>query len=75
MSKFHWELRDDVKDLLLYMPDPQTLNEAISQAVKCDNWLFQRCQDQRSWTSPKYSYSYSAISITISNSHSRAEDM
>jgi hypothetical protein len=41
MSQFHWGLRDDVKDLLLSMRDPQTLNEAISQAVKYDNWLFQ----------------------------------
>jgi hypothetical protein len=27
MNQFHWGLRDDVKDLLLSMPDPQTLNE------------------------------------------------
>jgi hypothetical protein len=47
MSQFHWGLRDDVKDLLLFMPNPQTLNEAIIQAVKCDNWLSQRRQDQR----------------------------
>jgi hypothetical protein len=42
MSQFHWDLRDDVKDLLLSMSDLQTLNKAISEAVKCDNWLFQR---------------------------------
>jgi hypothetical protein len=40
VSQFYWGLRDDVKDLLLTLPDPQTLNEAISQAVKCDNRLF-----------------------------------
>lgn len=50
MSQFYWGLKDTVKDLLLSLPDPQTLNEAISQAVKCDNRLFQRCQDQGSWT-------------------------
>jgi hypothetical protein len=33
-------LRDNVKDLLLFMPDLQTLNKTISQAVKCDNRLF-----------------------------------
>jgi hypothetical protein len=27
MSQFHWRLRDDVKDLLLSMPNLQTLNE------------------------------------------------
>ncbi len=52
MSQFHWGLRDDVKDLLLSFSDPQTLNEAISQVVKCDNRLFQRRQDQRSWVVP-----------------------
>lgn len=40
MSQFYWGLRDDVKDLLLTLPDPRTLNEAISQAVKCDIRLF-----------------------------------
>ena len=41
-----------MKDFLLSFPDPQTLNEAISQAVKCDNRLFQRRQDRRSWSAP-----------------------
>jgi hypothetical protein len=75
MSQFHWGLRDNVKDLLLSMLNPQILNEAISRAVRCDNRLFQRRQDQRSWNAPKYSYSYSAASTIISNSHSRTEDM
>jgi hypothetical protein len=48
MSQFHSRLQDDMKNLLLSMPDPQTLNKAISQAVKCDNRMFQRHQDQRS---------------------------
>ena len=52
MSQFQWGLTDDVKYLLLSLPDPQTLNEAISQAVKCDNRLFQRRQDRRSWIAP-----------------------
>ena len=47
VNQFYWGLRDDVKDLLLTLPDLQTLNEAISQAVRCDNRLFQRRQDQR----------------------------
>jgi hypothetical protein len=75
MRQFHWELRDNVKDLLLSMLDPQTLNEAINQAVKCDNWLFQRRQDQHSWNSPKYSYSHSIISTTVSSLHFGTEDM
>jgi hypothetical protein len=75
MNQFHWGLRDDVKDLLLSMLDPQILNEAISQVVKCDNRLFQHRQGQRSWNAPKYSYSHSVASTTISNLHSRAKDM
>jgi hypothetical protein len=72
MSQFHWGLQDNAKDLLLSMPNPQTLNEAISQVVKCGNQLFQHCQDQRSWNSPKYSYSHFATSTTTSSSQSRA---
>jgi hypothetical protein len=75
MSQFHWGLQDDMEDLLLSMHEPQTLNEAISQIVKCDNRLFQRHQDQRSWNSPKYNYSYFIASTTISSLHSGAKDM
>lgn len=73
VSQFYWGLRDDVKDLLLSLPDPQTLNEAISQAVKCDNRLFQRRQDQR----PKYQTSRYTTSMSANNlsSHSEAEAM
>jgi len=73
MSQFYWGLRDDVKDLLLSLPDPQTLNEAISQAVKCDNRLFQRRQDQRSRQQPtRYNANMTANN---SNSHLETEDM
>jgi hypothetical protein len=75
MRQFHWGLRDDVKDLLLSMPDPETLNEAISQAVKYDNRFFQRRQYQRSWNAPKYHYSHSTASTTISNSYPGTKDM
>jgi hypothetical protein len=75
MSQFHWGLRDDMKDLLLSMPDPRTLNKAISQVMKYNNQLFQCCQYQHSWNSPKHSYSQPAASKTISSSHSRAEDI
>lgn len=73
MSQFYWGLRDDVKDLLLSLPDPRTLNEAISQAVKCDNRLFQRRQDQRSRQNViRQPPTMSASSL---NSPSEAEDM
>ncbi len=53
MSQFYRGLRDDIKDLLLALPDPQTLNEAINQVTNCDNQLFQCRQDQCSWTFTK----------------------
>ena len=73
VSQFYWGLRDDVKDLLLSLPDPQTLNKAISQAVKCDNRLFQRCQDQ----CPKYQVTRynAAMSAKSLSSHLEAKDM
>jgi Retrotransposon gag protein len=73
MSQFYWGLRDDVKDLLLSLPDPRTLNEAISQAVKCDNRLFQRRQDQRS---RQYTIRHApTMSASSLNTNSEAEDM
>ena len=41
IDQFHEHLRSDVKDLLLTMKDPTTLNEAIANAVRCDNHLFE----------------------------------
>ena len=73
VSQFYWGLRDDVKDLLLSLPDPQTLNEAISQAIKCDNRLFQRRQDQRSrHQTTRYN---TTIPTNNSSSHSEVEPM
>ena len=73
MSQFYCGLNNDVKDLLLSLPDPQTLNEAISQAVKCDNRLFQRRQDQRSRQHTVHHDP--TISASSLNLHSEAEDM
>ena len=73
MSQFYWGLRDDVKDLLLSLPNPQTLNEAISQAMKCDNRLFQRRQDQRTrQQTVRHGPTMAASSL---NSRSEPEDM
>ena len=73
MSQFYWNIRGDLKDLLLSFSDPQMLNEAISQAMKCDNRLFQRHQDQcsRQHTS-RYGTTMSTSNI---NSHLESEDM
>ena len=49
MDQFCFGLRSDVKDLLLTFPkDPRSLIEAISQAIRCDNRLFERrCERQQ----------------------------
>ena len=47
ISQFRTGLRSDVKDLLLTLPDPDTLTEAIAQAVRCDNRLFERRSEGR----------------------------
>ena len=77
MSQFYWGLKDIVKDLLLSLHDPQTLNEEISQAVKCDNRLFQRHQDQSSWTPSREQTirRTSSLSASRPNSHLEVADM
>jgi hypothetical protein len=39
---FRWGLRDDIKTLLLNLPKPTTLSEAIIQAIDYDNRLFEQ---------------------------------
>jgi hypothetical protein len=73
MDQFYRGLRDDVKDLLLNFPDPCTLDETISQAVKCDNRLFQRYQDRRSSSFPRQSER--AAIAKNHNSYEGVEDM
>ena len=52
ISQFYSGLQDGVKDLLLTLLDPSTLDKAVNQAVKCDNRLFEHRQDKRIWTTP-----------------------
>ena len=46
-DKFRRGLRGEVKKLLLNFPEPTSLNEAITQAVRCDNHLFELLQEYR----------------------------
>jgi len=41
VNQFQFGLCGDVKDLLLTMLDPTTLNQTITQVVRCDNQLFE----------------------------------
>lgn len=47
ITMFRWGLRDDIKTLLLNLPKPVTLSEAITQAIDCDNRLFEQRQERR----------------------------
>jgi hypothetical protein len=47
IDQFLCGLRDDVQDLLLTLADPSSFNEAITQAIRCDNCLFERRQEKK----------------------------
>ncbi|RKP23668.1 hypothetical protein SYNPS1DRAFT_30578 [Syncephalis pseudoplumigaleata] len=50
IHQFCFGLGGDVKDLLLMLPDPATLWNAITQAVRCNNLLYEQHQEQREGT-------------------------
>jgi len=47
IDQFRCGLRDDVQDLLLTLADPFSFSEAITQAIRCDNCLFERRQEKK----------------------------
>jgi hypothetical protein len=47
IDQFRCGLRDDVQDLLLTLADPSSFSEAITQAIRCDNRLFERRQEKK----------------------------
>ncbi len=47
INQFQCGLCDDVQDLLLTLADPSSLNEAITQAIRCDNCLFEHRQEKK----------------------------
>jgi hypothetical protein len=47
IDQFRYGLRDDVQDLLLTLADPSSFSEVITQAIRCDNRLFERCQEKK----------------------------
>ena len=46
-DQFRRGLRNDVKNLLLNFPEPTSLSQVISQAVQCDNRLFESRLEER----------------------------
>jgi hypothetical protein len=47
IDQFRCGLCDDVQDLLLTLVDPSSFSEAITQAIRCDNRLFERRQEKK----------------------------
>jgi hypothetical protein len=47
IDQFCFGLRDDVQDLLLTFTDCSFFSEAITQAIWCDNRLFERRQEKK----------------------------
>jgi hypothetical protein len=47
IDQFQCGLNDDVQDLLLTLADPSSFSEAITQAIRCDNCLFERRQEKK----------------------------
>jgi len=41
ITMFRWGFRNDIKTLLLNLPKPTTLSEAITQAIEYDNRMFE----------------------------------
>jgi hypothetical protein len=47
IDQFCCGLRDDVQDLLLTLADPSSFSEVITQAIRCNNRLFERRQEKK----------------------------
>ena len=74
ITMFRWGLRDDIKTLLLNLPKPTTLSEAITQAIDCDNRLFEQRQERRLLFG-SYRADYAAPSRQTPSSTSTLEPM
>lgn len=75
INKFRWGLRDNVKDLLLTMPKVDMLDEFITQAIACDNRLFERRQEQRLGWRPIHQNMGATSSRVLPNRTSGPEPM
>ena len=74
ISQFLYGLQYEVKKMMLNLPDPQTLSQAIDFAVKCDNRLFEFRSENRTREPRRY---YNSMAIPTSSQHvsSEIEDM
>jgi hypothetical protein len=65
IRQFQWGLRDEIKYMLLTMPEPSSLADAMNQAMKCDNKLRTQKQDIYSSKLTLTSASISAFILPI----------
>jgi hypothetical protein len=47
IDQFRCGLHDDVQDILLPFADSSSFSEAITQAIRCNNRLFERHQEKK----------------------------
>jgi len=47
IDQFRCGLRDDVQDRLLTLAHPSSFSEVITQAIRCDNCMFERRQEKK----------------------------
>jgi hypothetical protein len=65
IDQFRQGLHNDVKDLLLrFNEDPKSLPEAISQAVRCDNRLFERRSERQQTLRFRSEQTYASVVAT-----------
>ena len=74
ISQFFYGLQYEVKKMMLNLPDPQTLSQAINFAVKCDNRLFEFRSENRTREPRRY---YNSMATPTSSQYisSKIEDM
>jgi hypothetical protein len=74
ITMLRWGLRDDIKTLLLNLPKPTTLSEAITQTIDYNNRLFEQRQERRLLFG-SYRADYTAPTRQTSSSTSTPEPM
>ena len=75
MSQLYWGLRDDVKDLLLTMPDANTLMEAYLMTIRCDNRLYERRMEERRTQPFRRNIAMGGNNFRLGSPESKPEDM
>jgi hypothetical protein len=79
IDQFRCGLRDDIQDLLLTLANPSSFSEAITQAIWCDNRLFECRQEKKvtsnaqPWNSPLSSPNNTSCTTCLFWTYSNAD--